>query len=193
MKTANYVIVELKDAYSNEEEISTGDSFIVNSTIEDVNYVNRVAEVLVAPDFTVLQKGDEVITHHNIFRLRNDVNGNIAQSNYHLDRDRYFIPLTELFMYRRDGSDWVALEPYCFVKPIEQKKEDTFFDLSLEDDSYKGRLHKHGIMSYPNKGLIEQGIEVGDTIIFSDYSEYEFKVEGELYYKMATKDIIGKV
>ena len=193
MKTSNYVIVELKDAYSNEEEISTGDSFIVNSTIEDVNYVNRVAEVLVAPDFTVLQKGDEVITHHNIFRLRNDVNGNIAQSNYHLDRDRYFIPLTELFMYRRDGSDWVALEPYCFVKPIEQKKEDTFFDLSLEDDSYKGRLHKHGIMSYPNKGLIEQGIEVGDTIIFSDYSEYEFKVEGELYYKMATKDIIGKV
>jgi len=193
MKTANYVIVELKDAYSNEEEISTGDSFIVNSTIEDVNYVNRIAEVLVAPDFTVLQKGDEVITHHNIFRLRNDVNGNIAQSNYHLDRDRYFIPLTELFMYRRDGSDWVALEPYCFVKPIEQEKEDTFFDLSLEDDSYKGRLHKHGIMSYPNKGLIEQGIEVGDTIIFSDYSEYEFKVEGELYYKMATKDIIGKV
>jgi len=193
MKTSNYVIVELKDAYSNEEEISTGDSFIVNSTIEDVNYVNRIAEVLVAPDFTVLQKGDEIITHHNIFRLRNDVNGNIAQSNYHLDRDRYFIPLTELFMYRRDGSDWVALEPYCFVKPIEQKKEDTFFDLSLEDDSYKGRLHKHGIMSYPNKGLIEQGIEVGDTIIFSDYSEYEFKVEGELYYKMATKDIIGKV
>lgn len=193
MRSANYVIVELKDAYSNEEEISTGQSIIVNSTIEDVNYVNRVAKVLVAPPFTILQKGDEIITHHNIFRLRNDVNGNIAQSNYHLDKDKYFVPLTELFMYRRDDSDWIALDPYCFVKPMEQVKEDTFFDLSLEDDSYKGRLHKHGIMSYPNKGLAEQGIETGDTIIFSDYSEYEFKIDGELYYKMSTKDIIGKI
>tara|TARA_R110000772_G_scaffold224650_1_gene335293 strand:- start:138 stop:719 length:582 start_codon:yes stop_codon:yes gene_type:complete len=193
MRSSNYVIVELKDAYSNEQEISTGDSFIVNSTIEDVSYINRVAKVLVAPPFTILQEGDEVITHHNIFRLRNDVNGNIAQSNYHLDGDKYFIPLTELFMYRRGGGDWVAIEPYCFVKPIEQAKEDSFFDMSLEDDSYKGMVSRHGIISYPNKGLIEQGIEAGDTIIFSEYSEYEFYIEGELYYKMSTKDIIGKI
>lgn len=191
MKPINYLIVELEEAYNNEVEISTGDKVIVNSTIEDVQYVNRVATVKAAPDCVILQQGDKVIVHHNIFRLRNDVKGNVAPSNFNIEGSLYFVPLTEIFMYKRD-SDWIPLSPFCFVEPIEKQKKEGF-DLSVTESTYKGRLHHRGIMKYPNQELISQGISVGDTVAFSKNSEYEFVIDGKLYYKMSTKDIYGTV
>ena len=101
MKSINYLIVELDKAYENEVEVSTGEKVIVNSTIEDVSFINRKARVVSAPEFTILQKGDEVIVHHNIFRLRNDVKGVVAPSNYDIGDNKYIVPLTEVFMYKR--------------------------------------------------------------------------------------------
>lgn len=187
MEALHYLIVELDQAYNNEVEVSTGDKVIVNSTIEDVTYVNRIATVKAAPDFTILQEGDKVIVHHNIFRLRNDIKGNVAPSNYNIKGNIYFVPLTEVFMYKRD-SDWVAISPYCFVKPINKPKKKGF-DLSIIEGTYKGRLHQRGVMTFPNEDLIAQGICVGDRVMFSKFSEYEFDIDGEIYYKMSTKDI----
>ena len=66
MKSINYLIVELDEAYENEVEVSTGDSVIVNSTIEDISHVKRIATVIEAPDFTILKKGDKVIVHQRV-------------------------------------------------------------------------------------------------------------------------------
>ena len=188
MKSINYIVVRLDEAYGNEVELDSGDKFIVNSTIESVEHINRVAEVVASPDFTIVEKGDKVVVHHNIFRLRNNTKGNEIDSNYYLGDGLYIVPLTEVFMYKRDG-DWMAIDPYCFVKPIQHTEEDLWSEVPV----YKGRLHKVGVMAYPNRELMEQGVKAGDTIRFSDYSEYEFVIGGELYYKMSTKDVLAVI
>ena len=186
--TLNYVIVEIDEAYKNEV-----DGVIVNSTIESVAHINRVAKVVDSPDFTILKKGDEVVVHHNIFRLRNGLRGKKLQSNYHLEGNKYFVPLTEVFMYRRDDSDWNAIRPFVFVEPIKSEdiKVGNVIINSNETNSHKGTVKLQGIIKYPNEELISKGVKVGDRIIFSYWSEYEFNINGETLYKMSTKDILA--
>lgn len=189
MKSINYLIVELDKAYDNEVKISTGDSLIVNSTIESVEHIKRIATVIESPDFTILKKGDKVIVHHNIFRLRNGIKGEKIESNFFIEENKYFVPLTEVFMYSRDDSDWQAIDPFCFVEPI-KRQEKRGFDLNPKEDSYKGNICQHGIMRYPNKELKKQGVKERDIIRFSKNSEYEFIINNKLYYKMCTKDVM---
>lgn len=191
MEAVNYLIVEVEEAYINEVEISTGDSVIINSTIEEVGHISRVATVIAAPTFTILQAGDKVIIHHNILRLRNDVKGNTVQSDFHIEGNKYFVPLTEIFMFKH-GSEWEALDPYCFVKPLSIEEEEGF-NLSLPEGSYKGKQEQVGIMVYPNKNLSTQGVKRGDKVKFTKNSEYEFNIDGVLYYKMSTRDIVAVV
>lgn len=190
MKTVNYLIVKAKDIYKNEKN-----GFITNSSIETVLNINREVEVVSAPDFTILKEGDQVLIHHNILRYRNNMKGVVVQSDYFLGFDGdyilYFVPLTEVFMYKRGDSDWQALDPYCFVRPI--KKEDGSLILRHGDNfDHKGNLMHHGVMVYPNKQLSKQGIKKGDVVIFSLYSEYEFDFGDEVLYKMSTRDILMK-
>ena len=193
MRSINYIIVEVDSAYNNDKDIGNGINITVNTSIESVEHINRVAKVVKAPDFTMLEEGDEVIVHHNIFRLRNDQMGLEVESNYWIEDNKYFVPLTEVFMYRRGDSDWKALDPYCFVKPIEQEQPEQVQGIYVKDmeDNYKGMVKNTGVMAYVNESLKSLGVSDGYTIAFSNYSEYEFTIDGELYYKMATKDIIG--
>lgn len=188
MTTINYVIVEIDEAYNNEV-----DGIIVNSTIESVRHINRVARVIEAPSFTILKKGDAVIVHHNMFRLRNGLRGKRVQSDYHIEDNRYYIPLTLVFAYKRGDSDWKAIQPFTFVKPIrfEDKKVNNFIVTGGDSNTHKGYKKLRGIVKYPNKDLESQGVSQGDEVIFSDYSEYEFNIDGELLYKMSTNDILA--
>ncbi len=195
MESINYLIVEIDDAYENDKKINDDLSIIVNTTIESVEHITRKAKVIEAPKHTVLKKDDLVIVHHNIFRLRYGIKGVVTRSNYHLKDNQYFVPLTEVFMYKRT-DDWIPLDPYCFVKPIVKEIEnntDIIIPDNNKENSHKGMINNIGIMSYPNEGLKSYGIKKGDTIIFSKNSEYEFKIENELYYKMSTKDIMGTI
>lgn len=188
--TLNFVIVEIDEAYKNEI-----DGLIVNSTIESVQHINRVARVIEAPYFTILESGDEVVVHHNMFRLRNGLRGKKVQSNYHLEDNKYFIPLTEIFMYKRGDSDWTAIRPFVFVKPIKME-DDVVGNVIIapnEKNSHKGYKKLRGIIKYPNDELLSEGIKEGDEVIFSYYSEYEFNIDGELLYKMSSKDILAKL
>ena len=38
-------------------------------------------------------------------------------------------------------------------------------------------------MSYPDKKLQEAGIKAGDLVGFKPNTEYEFVIDGELYYR----------
>ena len=39
-------------------------------------------------------------------------------------------------------------------------------------------------MSYPDKKLQEAGIKAGDLVGFKPNTEYEFVIDGELYYRI---------
>lgn len=194
MITYNCIIIEVDSDYNNEKEISENLSIVVNTTIESVEHINRRARVISAPEFTILKEGDEVIVHHNICRLRNGIHGEKVYSNYHLEGNRYFVPLTEVFMYKRD-NDWKAIYPYCFVKPIKDETVKQISSLEVIDssDTHEGYVKNHGIMVYPNEFLEKEGIKSGDKIVFSNDSEYSFIIDNEMYYKMGVNDILGKI
>jgi co-chaperonin GroES (HSP10) len=185
--TINFIIVEIDEAYNNEE-----DGIVVNSTVESVKHINREATVLEAPEFTILKKGDKVICHHNIFRIRNGIKGQKVKSNYNLEDNVYFIPLTEVFMFKREQG-WEAIRPYVFVEPIPytDKNIDNVTIVRNKNNSHKGNKKLRGIVKYPNDDLIKSGVKVGDEVVFSSHSQYEFNVEGETLYKMSTRDILA--
>lgn len=197
MRSLQYIIIESEQAYNNEKEIAEGVKIVVNTTIESVENINRIGKVIAAPEFTILKEGDEVIVHHNIMRLRNGTSGKMVKSNFNIEGNKYFVPLTEVFMYRRNGGEWNAISPYCFVKPIRQEKEEKVNNVIIPDnvvsDTHKGMVKNHGIMVYPNDDLINQGVDKGTKIIFSNDSEYEFEIDGEIHYKMSTDDVIAIV
>ena len=196
MRTRNCVIIKVDNSYNNEVELSGGHKLVVNTSIEDVEYINRKATVISAPEFTVLKEGDEIVIHHNILREGYGQQGGLIRSEYWLEDDTFFVPLTEIFAYKRD-SEWVSLDPFCFVQPIKFKAEDKegfqLFNDERNSDSYKGQVKLTGTIAFTNKSLQEQGVENGDVVMFSHWSEYEFTIDGELYYKMSTKDIIAKL
>jgi len=185
LKSINYVIVEVDDLYNNIEE-----GIVINDSIESVENINRTAKVISAPDFTILESGDEIIIHHNIFRKKYTVKGRQINSNFWIEGNRYFVPLTEIFMYKRD-SEWVCVNPYCFIKPIDV--EENILGFNVLENIHKGRLNHEGVVLYSNPDLEKQGIIEGTKILFSKNSEYEFKIDGQLCYKMTTNDILGIV
>ena len=78
MKSVHSFIVEpLGSRYKNT--VSVGDKeLIINSEIQNHQYVNRYAKVLSVPiyaDSLGIKVGDTVIVHHNVFRRWYDVRG----------------------------------------------------------------------------------------------------------------------
>lgn len=187
MITYNFIIVEVEEEYDNVRN-----NLVVNIDRDNASFITRKAKVISAPSFTCLQEGDEVICHHNIFRIKGAIKGNEIKSDFHMFDKTYRVPLTECFMYRRNGSDWVSLSPYCFVEPIKEETSSDNYLLSHQEHqnkTHKGYKKLTGILRYPCKELMS---EKDAVIIFSEYSEYEFIIDGKLYYKMSTKDILAK-
>ena len=50
-----------------------------------------------------------------------------------------------------------------------------------------------GIVEYSNPDLEQINIIKSTKVLFSKNSEYEFKIDNQIYYKMITKDILGIV
>lgn len=192
MESPNYLIVELDEDYLNEELIGDTTSVIVNSTIEDVSFINRVATVISAPKGVVLKKGDQVIVHHNIFRLKNGMKGQLVRSDFNIGDKLYYVPLNEVFMYTRGEEDWKALEPFCFISPIEVKEEEDAFMVGLKE-THEGYEKEVGIVAYPSPNLIAQGATKGKKVLFRPDSEYKFKIGSAIYYKMQTRDVVAIV
>ena len=196
MKAIKFLIVETSATYNNEVELkSTGTKILVNSSIENVTYINREVTVVSAPENTILQKGDKVIVHHNILRNKLTTTGKKILSDFHIKDNIYYVPLQEVFMFKRGDEQWRAISPFCFVKPIkvEQPKTASGLILSTKEVTHKGMEKNRGILHYSNEILDEMGVFPNDKVIFSDYSEYEFTIDGELLYKMSVNDILAKV
>jgi co-chaperonin GroES (HSP10) len=185
MKSVCYIIVEADILYDNVEA-----GIITNDSIESVSNINRVATVVSTPPYTVLEVGDEILIHHNILRKKYNTAGVQLNSNFWIEDNRFFVPLNEVFMVKRD-SEWESLNPFCFIEPIASEQSAVGFNLS--DNLHKGNVDHRGIVIYTNNDLIEAGINKGDEVIFKRDSQYEFLIDNTLCYKMTSRDILGKL
>jgi hypothetical protein len=164
--------------YSSIKKIN-GEDIVMSATIEDASYTNRYAQIVSTPSGYVgdIEDGATIITHHNTFRTINNMLGNEEASSAFIKDDMYFIDYDTIYMYKNTGKEWIVNSPYCFVKPVDKIQG---FLLSIEN--YE---KQHGIIKFAPQG----SIEIGQYIVFSPDSEYEFDIDGELLYRMKLNDI----
>ena len=177
-------IVEPKNKrYENEVDVN-GKKLIVNTTMDDHKYVSRIGIVKSIPKVgeTNIKVGDEVIVHHNVFRRFHNIRGIEKNSSSYFKEDLYFCYYDQIFLYKQN-NEWKAPFDFCFVKPIENKKQ--FISAQKE----RPRV---GILKYGNSSLDAFKVNEGSLVGFSPSSEYEFIIENDRLYRMRTNDITIK-
>ena len=180
----SFIIQPKNGRYTNE--VSVGNKkLIINTTMDDHKFVNRVGVVMSVPLIgdTDLSVGDEVIVHHNVFRRFYDVRGVEKNSSSYFKEDMYFCYYDQIFLYKHNNQ-WKAPGNFCFVKPILKKEKQI-----ISDEKEQKRI---GILKYGNSSLEAFKIHEGDLVGFSPSSEYEFIIEEDRLYRMRTNDITIK-
>ena len=178
-------IVEPKNGrYDNEVDID-GKKLIINTTMDDHKYVNRVGVVKSIPKIgkTNIKIGDEVIVHHNVFRRFYDVRGVEKNSSSYFKEDLYFCFYDQIFLYKQDNK-WKAPFDFCFVKPIVENKKQLV--------TVQKERPRVGILKYGNSSLNAFKVNEGSLVGFSPSSEYEFVIDNDRLYRMRTNDITIK-
>ena len=135
-----------------------------------------------------LEPGDHVYGSHNITSEDHEddrAGEDLYRVNY---RDSLYCKILA------DGkihmlSDWNLIEPIF-------EPEENLYSKVVPDLQVKTKLDKLpniGTMRHPSAGMQEMGLKDGDTIWFTNNSDYEMFVEGTLYYRMKDQDIAGTV
>ena len=179
----NFIVQPKNKRYENEVDVD-GNKLIVNTTMDDHKYVSRIGVVKSIPKVgkTNIKVGDEVIVHHNVFRRFYNIRGEEKNSSSYFKEDLYFCYYDQIFLYKQNG-EWKAPFEFCFVKPIENKKQ--FVTVQKE----RPRV---GILKYGNSSLDAFKVNEGSLVGFSPSSEYEFVIDNNRLYRMRTNDITIK-
>ena len=187
MKSPFYFITRPLEGkrYNNTKEIA-GIEFIVNTSEEEHKFSNREAVVVETPLWYIgpIKPGDTLLVHHNVFKFYNDMKGNRKSGRSFFREDIFLIDNEQFFMYKK-GDTWCAYDKYCFVKPI--PATESYISKPFSEEPLMG------IMKYPNEYLISQGVNAGDSVVFSPDSEYEFNVDGEKLYRIYDHQITVKL
>ena len=165
MRSPHGFIVEPHEGklYKNTTKIGSM-NFIMSSSIENHKAVNREAMVIAAPSQYngLIKDGARIIVHHNVFRKTYAYGGLEQFSSDRVDKDTYLVPAESVYAYKNSPEDdWDAVAPWCFVKPTGEKL--------------------HGVVAF--------GKDKGCEVVFIPDSEYDFKIDGEVLYRVDTKDI----
>jgi len=167
--------------YNNSKEIS-GKKFFLNTDADDHKYSNRYAEVIEVPSGYngVVQKGDILLVHHNVFKFYTGSKGRNMSGKSFLDADLFLIDHEQFYAYKRDGN-WTPMPKYSFVKPVKHSP-----GISME---MTGNTPLHGEVWMATEEVQKKGAKVGSVIIFTPESEYEFDIDGTIVYRIINSDM----
>ncbi len=181
MNSIYNLIVSTDNRYNNTVDVE-GNELVINTEIteRDAEFVNRIGTVIGTPIAidTPLEIGDQVIVHHNVFRRWYDIRGVERNGASFIDEDKYSVNLDQVYAYRKPGGEWKSAPGYCFVRPIQGRKNDW---------STSSELEHVGYIQYGSEQL---ELDRGDLVGFSAGSEYEFRVEGDRLYRIYLRDIL---
>ena len=177
-----FIVKPVESRYNNVKKI--GDKSLITNTENFTHQnVNRNAIVLAIPKDleTEIQVGDEVVVHHNVFRVWKDIRGVEQNSKGYFKEDQYFVQQDQIYLYKQN-NEWKSIDNYCFVKPIHSLDK---FDIENEQPLV-------GVLKYTNNSKYLKELNVGDLVGFTPRSEYEFIINGERLYRVMTKAITIK-
>ena len=63
---------------------------------------------------TEIKIGDEVIVHHNVFRVWKDIRGVEQNSKSYFKEDQYFVQQDQMYLYKQNNQ-WKSIDNYCFI------------------------------------------------------------------------------
>ena len=180
MKSPHYFIVKPlnEQRYNNESN-----GLIVNVSLEDHNFTQRLCEVIQVPIGYVgpVSIGDTLVVGHNTFRIYYDNRGYQRESKYHIEDNLFYVEQELSYMViKKDSNDHIALEPYCFVEPPNKEYE---YEGTKEEEQF-------GILKYANIDMLSKGFNNGDKIGFMKDSEYEFNIEDQKLYMMKQRRVL---
>jgi hypothetical protein len=170
-----FIIKPIGERYDNKIKVDNKE-LIINSSISDHKFINRIAEVVSIPlGFkTKIQKGDTVVVHHNLFRRYYDMKGKSVNGSKFFKDDLYFAEDTQIYLYKNKDI-WKTNLDFCFVTPL------------VEEDDSKGVKLK-----YDNSTLETLDIAPGDVVGFKPNREFQFTIDKEILYCMQSNDITIK-
>ena len=177
-----FIVKPVESRYNNVKKI--GDKSLITNTENFTHQnVNRNAIVLAVPKDmdTEIKIGDEVIVHHNVFRVWKDIRGVEQNSKSYFKEDQYFVQQDQMYLYKQNNQ-WKSIDNYCFIKPIHSLSK---FDTENEQPLV-------GVLKYTNNSKYLKKLNVGDLVGFTPRSEYEFIINGERLYRVLTKAITIK-
>lgn len=172
-----FIITPVGGKYSTTKELENGELIYLTASIEHAVDVNRLAKVVNVPKLYngAIKAGDTIIIHHNTFRDFYNTTGKVISSGSHLMDDLFVIGEELIYLYKgTEDEDWTPNDYYCFIKPF--KKLDYL-------SNTEQLATREGIVVYSNH------LEIGKRIGFTPESEYEFEINGEILYRMTTRDI----
>jgi len=183
MRSPFYFIVKPVSGrrYDNVRDFG-GIEFIISSSKEDHRVSNRFAEVVEVPAHYSgeIKVGDTLLVHHNVFKFYNDMRGRERSGRSFLGGDLFFVDEDQFFMFH-NGEEWKSMGKYCFLSPSDKK------DYYLHKTSSKEPLV--GRIKYITQDLSQMGLSVGDEVVYTPGTEYEFEIDGEKLYRMNSKNI----
>lgn len=180
MKTRwDYLIKPYGKTYNNTKKIN-GKDLIVNTSIEDATFVNRLGIVCAVPNGGQVPLGSIVVVHHNVFRTYLDMKGRKRKSNEYFRDEEYLVSAEKIYMYD-NGEGWKTTEEYCFVTPVDYDQDSEIYRSDKEKEEHVGII-KHSSLYSP-------GTKVG----FTRNSEYEFTIDNQKIYRMKNSDICLKI
>ena len=173
----NFVVKPKGERYNNTKRVGDSD-IIINTEINNHQYINREAIVISTPIIgdTDIKPGDTVIVHHNVFRRWHNVKGIEKNSRSYFDENTYLITLEQIFLYKRD-SGWKTQKGYCFIQPIKDRDK---FNTEIEKPLVGVVKHTDGT------------VDVGDTVGYRPRTECEFVIDGEKLYRVLSNFITIK-
>ena len=183
MKAPYKFIVEPYQGKRYENTVKFGDIEINTSfSEEDHKFANRFVIVKETPlgykgDIKI---GDKLVVHHNILKFYNNIKLERSSSSAFFKDNIFMVGFDQFYLYG-DFGKWKCHDNFCFVKPIESgEKTHPYIPLM-------------GTMKFVNNTLSGYGLKEGDRIVFCPESEYEFRIEGELLYRVYEHMIVGKI
>ena len=167
-----FIIKPIGERYDNKIKVDNKE-LIINSSISDHKFINRIAAVVSIPLGFVV--------HHNLFRRYYDMKGKSVNGSKFFKDDLYFAEDTQIYLYKNKDT-WKTNLDFCFVTPLVE-----------EDDSKGVKLKKNvGILKYDNSTLETLDIAPGDVVGFKPNREFQFTIDKEILYCMQSNDITIK-
>jgi chaperonin GroES len=185
---SNFIWVEVEKSHENSTFIKGKNNekielYLDSSFEPEFNARQHGTVYAVSKNVKGVEAGDKIYCHHFLVSESNRVK--------FID-DKLVYKIREPFVYAivRNGKIKM-LNNWVFVEQVKETEDDCKTESGIWFKPNPHEEELHGVLKHSNNELFEQGVKLGDRVIFSTNSEYVMKIEGEELMRMRNEDVLA--